>query len=372
MTIQVQSLFVVESATKLFDKGLEVAVSMGLPVTTWRTGDPTLSTYKYLATILSQLEGVNAEFIKAGFLSSAEGDWLTVLAWEVYGVERVEATFADPDVSIINNGGGQFEFEPGQAIFKNSITNKTYHNTNTVTFSGVGATATFELEADEEGSDSSVGANEIDEIVSAMDGVAITSSTAGLATDEQSDTALKEQCRASLGALSPNGPGDAYEFVARNPTLTGQTGVTRAKSYGSPTGAVTLYIAGPSGPVDGAAVNAVQDAVERWATPLTANPTVISAAGATINVTVTLAKKPTMTETEAAVESEVENVIVTGFAEVPIGGVSLTMAPSPFESEIHSRFPEQLYSVTVEFSPDDGDLAIDEVPVLGTLTVLQS
>ncbi len=371
MTIAVQTLFVVETAAKILEKGLAVAQMLGLPVTTWRTGDPTRSMYKYLATILSELEGVNAEFIRAGFLSSASGDWLTVLAWEVYGVARTEATFADPDVLIVNNGGGNFEFEPGQAIFSNSVTDKTYHNTNTVTFSGVGATATFELAADEAGSDSTVGINEIDTIISTMPGVVITSSTTGLANDEQSDEALKEQCRASLGALSPNGPRDAYEWVARNSELTGQTGVTRARSIGSPKGYVTVYIAGPSGPVDGAAVTAVQAAEELWATPLTVYPIVVSAAAKTLDATVTLSKKPALTLSESEVESEVENAIVTMFAEVRIGGDDGALAIDLVQSKIHERFPDQLYSAVVDFEPE-ATFDADEVPVLGTLVVVQS
>jgi phage-related baseplate assembly protein len=371
MTIQVQTLMIVETAAKILEGGLALAKSMGLPVTTWRTGDPTRSLYKYLATTLASLEGVNAEFIKAGFLSTAQGEWLTVLAWEVYGVPRVEATYADPDVSIVNNGGGNFEFAPGEAIFANSLTNKTYHNTNTVVFNGLGATATFELAADEAGSDSSVGVNEIDTIITNMPGVAITGSTVGFANDEQSDDALKEQCRASLGALSPNGPRDAYEYVARNPELTGQTGVTRAKSVGSPIGAVTVYVAGPSGPVDGAAVAAVQEAVERWATPLTANPTVLSAAAFSVAAEVTISKKPTLAATEAEVEDEVESAIVTTFGEVPIGGTDTTVADSVLQAAIHNKYPGQLYSVSVEFDPPLV-LAADEVPVLSALTVVQS
>ncbi len=371
MTIQVQTLMIVETAAKILEGGLAIAQSMGLPVSTWRTGDPTRSLYKYLATTLASLEGVNAEFIKAGFLSTATGEWLTILAWEVYGVARVEATYADPTVDVVNNGGGNFTFEPGEAIFANTLTDKTYHNTNTVSFSGLGSTATFELEADEAGSDSSAGLDEIDSIVTSMLGVAITSSTAGLATDEQSDEALKEQCRASLGALSPNGPRDAYEFVARNSELTGQTGVTRAKSLGSPTGAVTVYIAGPSGPVDGAAVTAVQEAVERWSTPLTANPTVISAAAFSVAATVTISKKTSLTATEAEVESEVESAIVTTFAEVPIGGTDTTVADSVIQTAIHNRYPDELYSVSVVFTPALV-LDADEVPVLSALTVVQS
>jgi hypothetical protein len=54
------ALLVVNTAATLYDRGLAIARVLGLPVTSWRTGDPTRSLYKYLATVLASQEEQNA------------------------------------------------------------------------------------------------------------------------------------------------------------------------------------------------------------------------------------------------------------------------------------------------------------------------
>jgi hypothetical protein len=95
MTIHVLQLFAVNSAAHILKTGLEVAAALGVPVETWRAGDPTRSLYHYLAEVLAAHDSILASFVRSGFLSSAieqakeDGnlDWLTVLAKEMYGVD---------------------------------------------------------------------------------------------------------------------------------------------------------------------------------------------------------------------------------------------------------------------------------------------
>ena len=288
--LHVLALFAVSSAETLLDYGLSVARIAGLPVDTWRAGDPTRVGFKYLAETLATLEGTVAEYIKAGFLSEARGDWLTILAREVYGVERVEATYASTPITVVNSGGGHFELAAGDLIVRNTATDKTYRNDAPIVIAA-GATVTVDVTADEAGTDANAGENEIDEIVApgGLDGVAITASAAAFARYEQSDESLVEQCEATRGALSPNGPADAYEYVARNPELTWVSDVTRAKAVDdSDTGDVLLYVAGPSGAVGGASVSAVDTACRRWARPLALTLTTQSADGVPVDVTAEL------------------------------------------------------------------------------------
>src|SRR5690606_21310682 len=113
----------------------------------------------------------------------------------------------------------------------------------------------FDLVADEAGSGSSVGADEIDELVTTFLGVEIASSTAAVGTDEPDPETIREQCRATTGALSPNGPPDAYEFVVRESSLTGVTEITRAKATGdSDTGTGDVIVASASGAVSSGSV----------------------------------------------------------------------------------------------------------------------
>lgn len=365
MTIEVTQLFVARTASRLYQLGLEVAQALGLPVTSWRTGDPTRSLYKFLATALATAEQSQAEYNKAGFLSTAEGDWKTVVADEVYGVDRPGASYATPTVTVTNTGGGFYEIAANDLTFKASDSGKTYHNTNAVTIaSGPSATLyVFELEADEAGTGSNCLADDIDEMVTTRDGVVIASSTAATASDELDDDALQTQCDATLGALSPNGPPDAYEYVVRNSELTGTAEITRAKSsHDAIDGTVTVYIAGPNGAVSGDAVTAAQNAVERWATPLCSTPTVVTVPAETIDVTATL-----LGDLPADFEDLVEGALETLFSKVDLGGL---VAVSAIEAAIHGALPA-LKSVNVTLPPADVSLDAGQAPDLGALDLTE-
>src|SRR5690606_38669450 len=119
----------------------------------------------------------------------------------------------------------------------------------------------------------------------------------------------------------PNGPSDAYEFVALNSTLTGTTEPTKAASDGDNTdGTVTLYVAGASGPVSGGALTAVEDAVARWATPLCTAATVSNATEVEVAVEITVHVRTSAGLSEADVQARVAAAIEAVFAELPIGG----------------------------------------------------
>jgi hypothetical protein len=363
------SLFTIQGADKILRLGLEIGAALGLPVTSWAAGDPTRACFKYLAEVLETYETATSQFVKSAFLSYAEDDWLKLLAEELYGLdpETFEPTFATPTITLSNTGGGgNYPLEPGELTVRNSETDKTYHNTNSGTISPGLASITFDLVADEGGSDSSVGANEIDEFVTQLNGVTIVSNTVGLANDAPSNEEIRTLCRTSLGALSPNGPLDAYEHIALNSTYTGVTGINRARAVASTNGTVTVTIATVTGPADGAAVTAVQDAVERWAAPLTTNPTVVSAAAETANRNVTVYRLASLTQSEAQIEAAIEAAYGALFAATPIGGVDGEVSESAQTNAIHQAFPNQFYKVTGATAIA---LGANEVPVLGTLQV---
>lgn len=289
MTISTTALFVAITAAQFLESGLAVARVLGLPVTSWRTGDPTKAAFKFLAEALAEREGISVEFVKSGFLHEATGDWKTIVAKQVYGVDRTLATYATSTLVLTNSGGGYYSKAAGEVTVRSSVSGKTYRSTNAIVLNGLGSTASLEVTASEPGTDSNALVDEIDEIVTTMLGVVVTSSTAAVAVDQQSDDELEIQCLATLGALSSNGPPDAYEYVVRNHDLTGEILITRAAStYDSSTGDVTIYIAGVSGAVPGASVTLAQTAVEQWATPLCIKPTVLNSSASSQAVTATV------------------------------------------------------------------------------------
>lgn len=354
-----------QSLSTILARGLQIASGLGLPVTSWRPGDPTRSLYHFLAEALQTRESYTVEFIRAALLSTARGDWLTVVASEVYGVDRTEATYATSTVTLTNAGGGYYAPEPGDVVVKSTLSGKTYRSTTGGTLAG-GTTLQVQVIADEAGSDSNAAEDEIDALVTQFLGVTVTASTVAIAQDEQEDEPLREQCRATLGALSPNGPPDAYEYVARNPDLTGTTIVTKAKSVpNSSTGQVKVYIAGAAGAVTGAEETAVQNAIEAWATPLCITPDAQSASNVSVNVTATV----TGDDIPAGYEADAEAAVTSAIAALNINApVARSMIISVLQRLAEDQGADNV-SVTLAAPAADVPVDVDEVATVGTVSI---
>lgn len=358
-------LYIVQSLGTLLARGLQLASDLGLPVTTWQTGDPTRTLYYYQAEVLAAREDITAEFVRSAALSSARGAWLKILAKELYGVTPVEATYLTTTVTLTNTKGGYYNIGAGDLTFSSSTSGKTYRNTSTGLFAGP-SVVVFDVIADEPGSDSNVLTNEIDTLVTPLVGVVVTSSFAAVAVDEQSEESIREQCRATLGALSPNGPADAYEFVARSPALTGTDEVTKAKSYGSSsTGTVTIAVAGPLGSVSGGAVALVQTAILRWATPLCITPTTVNATEHAVSIEMTYEGDGI----PAGFASDAEDVLTALVDATPIAGtITRSQLTSAVDNYARSLGATNV-SVVCLFPAADIVLPASNVAVAGTITV---
>lgn len=370
MTLSVEALISMLSEDEFLALGLELAAALELPVTSWRDGDPTRTYYHFLARALARYDGVNAEFVKSGFLDDAEGDWLALLAYEVYGVTKQEDAAATPTVTFTNTGGGVFSLEAGQLVVKSELSGQTYHNAEAFALTA-GETATFDFEADDPGANSSVSANDVDTIVApSLLGVTIVSSTASLGADGETDAELRVRCRASVPAFSPASPLGAYEYVALSSALTGNTSINRAKAYGNDDGTVTIYVATLDGAADAAAVTAAQNAVLEWATPLTVRPTASSAAVEAVTMTVTIRRRAGFVDSLANITEALTSVVEALFASTPIGNEGEDLAESVIVAAIHATYPDKLLSVGL--STGDIALATNEVPSLSSLAVVEA
>src|SRR6478752_4307759 len=72
---------------------------------------PGLSRLRKLAldvvpVIVEEATSINADAIRGGLLDYAEDDWLTLLAANLFGVERIGLTFATVTVRFTNAGTG--------------------------------------------------------------------------------------------------------------------------------------------------------------------------------------------------------------------------------------------------------------------------
>lgn len=375
MTISLASLIVVETKAAIYEAGLAIANAIGLPVTSWQTGDPTRSLFHFLSEMLATRDEIAAGYIRSGFLDYAEGEWLKILAEQQFGVIVPEATAATTTVTLSNAGGGYYEIEAGDVTLKNSTSGKTYTNTTGgILASGPGTTLDITVVADEAGSDSSAAAGEIDELVTTYLGVTCSNATAAVGIDEQDAEVTRQQCRDRIGRLSSNGPKDAYSDTARDMDLTGLAYVPRVRAYAdSDVGDVTVVLAGPSGAVPEVDRAAVELAILANATPLCITPTVVSATTVTVAVTYSLWVYKSVNKTAAEIAEEVEAALEQMFATRPIGGDIIPPATTGslyrtlIESTIREVYP-QAFRVSVSAPSGDTALTNTQVAVVGTVT----
>jgi len=254
----------------------------------------------------------------------------------------------------------------------------TYRNTTGGTLAAkVGATPgslVVTVVADELGTDSNASAGEIDDLVTTLLRVTCTNAAAAIGTDEQDEAVTRVQCRERLGRLSPNGPKEAYNDVARDSALTGSTAVTRVRSYAdSDTGDVTVYLASGGGALPEPDRVLVEDAILEWATPLCITPTVLSCTAVTVHVTYTLWIYKSCNATEAEIQAAVSSALSTMFSQRPIGGDIIAPATtgalyrSMVESTIRSVYP-QAFRVSVATPSGDTALTNGQVASLGLVT----
>jgi hypothetical protein len=387
MTISIASLLVTETKAAIYSFALGVARAISLPVDSWQAGDPTRSLYHVLSEKLSILEVNAAGYVASAWLDHATGEWLKVLAEQVYGVVVPGAIAATTTVRLTNaSTTNLYTFDAGDLIFSSADTGKTYkstayYDTTTATWLasgtlaiGPGTILDVTVVAEELGSDSSAGAGEITVMVTPYDGVTCTNATAAVGIDEQSASVTKQQCRDMQDMLSPNGAKGAYSYVVRNPDFGGTSAITRVRVFGdSTTGIVTMYLAGPSGGSSAADVALAELAVVTWCTPLCFTPILAAATNVTVAVTYELWVYKSCNKTADEVRSAVSDALGVMFAERPIGGDVISPATTGklYQSMVSKTILDALpqgFRVSVTVPSGDTALTNGQVAVVGTVT----
>lgn len=363
-------LLVKQTADEIFAAALELAAAVGLPVTSWRAGDPTRTQLRTQSNKLAALDDVRVAYAESAFLETAAGDMLSLRAQDVYNVPRDAETFAAPTITIDNAGGGYYELDARGLVFSSSATGATYANQSAVTITPTTTGIVILLEAEAGGSAGSCAADEIDTIVSPpLEGVTIDSNTASLAVDEQSDTGLKDECLASLGALSPDGPVDAYEYVSKNSELTGVTGITRAVAAGdSADGTVLVYVGTTAAAVAAPELALIQAAVDTWAQPLCTDATVASMAPVTENWTFTIT--PASPDAQDAVEAAIDSYFAEWDYNTTGGLLARDALAAVVRAAVTSYAGTPPYTVAATLPTADQTYTIAQFPVRGTITLV--
>lgn len=360
----------------------EALAARGVKTTSWKSGAVVRSIVASLAVVISALSKMQAAIGKMGFLEYAEADWLTQVAFYVYGVERSTGTAAAGTLTFDNASGGVYSGAAGDLTVSSSVNGKEYRNTAAYTIGALATGVEIPFEAVEVGTASSAAAGDVDTMVTALTGVTVTNAAALIGTDEEDDATLRLRCKEKLGSLSPNGPADAYAYFARLATTDDGTnaGVTRVRVIPDGTGTVDVYVATATGAVTGTvgdtttALGAVDDAIQRNVVPLCVTANVASVTTQTVAVTYEIWVRSTIGLTDQQVQDTIETALEDFFSTHPIGGEIIAPAGGKLyvdaiRAAIAEALPDRsVVKLTITLPAADVSLTASKVAVLGAPT----
>jgi hypothetical protein len=280
MSLPISQVFAPALAADWLTALLSAASTVGLDTTSWQSGGAERTELVVTSQSLSQEDGIASTWAQGGFLdyaatgtvtyTAANGQQTTVpvtpaggpglldvLASSVYNVTRVPATFASGTLAITNASASSYgPFAAGTFHVANGTNKATYTNQSSLTIAP-NATTNAVIVADAIGTAGSSPTGQITTLVTSLVGVTITNALALNGQAVETNVALANRCRLKLAAQSPNGPKNAYAFVALsatqapyNATLT-QAITRQLVTLNVANGVVTVTVANGSGPVTG-------------------------------------------------------------------------------------------------------------------------
>lgn len=355
-----------------------VLAIMGVDATAWKPWSVLRALITGCSVIMAALSAMIAVIARGVFLSTAEGDWAEWQARENYGTERNAASFATTEVLISNSTGAVYDLDPGDYIIKNSVSGAQYFNTETVHVGSMAVDVACDVQAFEAGSASSSLAGELTGQVSAQPGLTCTNAAAAIGIDIEPIPLLKVRALESVAAISPNGPRDAYNYVAKGAKRADGSlvGVTRTQANPDNDGLLGFYLAGDSGAIPSPDVTIVDALLQEQATPLGTTLAVYSAAAVPVNVTYHVWMPAALNITPTDALTAINATLAAYFKSLPIGGflvgVDRGLWGSGLESAIGQATTSQglpLGIFRVEVTPSGlVPLGIGDVAVAGTLT----
>jgi hypothetical protein len=363
---------------------VNTATLVALKTSNWVEGGYT----RTLVALFAQLYKTAGDVIKliaaSGFLDFATGAWLTLLAKQVFNVDRIVATYAAaPEaITLTNHGGGLYIFEVGDLVLANGSTNKTFRNTSAGTLSpGNGQTLKLDLIAEASGSDSNSIAGSITSMVTTFTGVTCSNDVALFGLDEEKDPDLRQRCRDSLALLAIGGIKKAYEFVAKSAKRSDGSaiGVTRVRVVPPPgDNTLSVLVAGASGAVASDDVAAIQSEFDTKVTPIGFDVTASSAVNLSVTSPCTIWLPSSLAISESSARQSVFDALRVYVQALPIAGVIIPPGAGKIywrttlgvvENAIPGMIKAQLTSEA------DTSVAGTEVPIWGGLltdtTVIQ-
>jgi hypothetical protein len=304
-------------------------IALDVPADKWKQGGSLSTILTVLATVIAAFTTLLALALGAGFLETASGHWLTLVAHYIYGVDRPAATFATGKLTLTNVGGGIYDYLAGQATFADLATGKQYTNVADLHLAAT-STLTIDIIATEAGSASSAAVGKVDTLVTFMLGVTCSNPTDVVGQDAMLDEPLKALCLAALGARSVRGPRTAYAYavqVALNAVTSAPVNVNRwSVTPNSHTGHVGVVVASPAGVVSANDLTGVGTSIEAIARPDAVTVDLTGATTVAYTQAITVWCRALPGYTSSAVQDAVGAALLTYFEAYPIGGIAKGVA----------------------------------------------
>jgi hypothetical protein len=333
--ISIQDLLVPVTAPQARANAVTALVAMGIRADLWRVGGSLSTMLTVVTAAYAQFTILFAQAIASGFLTTATGGWLTLLAFYVYGVTRPVATFATGLLTLTNTLGGVYNYAAGAATFLDSTSKQTYTNLDPIAL-GPLSTQTIRIQCTAAGTIGNAPPGEVDALVTTMLGVTCGNASAIAGSDALSDPGLVALCLAKLGATSVRGPRNAFAFavsVALNAVNGAPVNINRQSvSRSSHTGTVTIVVAAPSGAPDPNDVAGVVTSIETGVPGLSPPFAGVRPDCVTVNVSgaVPVSYSPAITVWGAAgpgivagaLEEQIAAAINDYIEDFPVGGVA--------------------------------------------------
>jgi uncharacterized phage protein gp47/JayE len=337
----------------------------GFPVTDWLSGGVARTLVEIFAAGLSDLTTLIAAIAAGGFVDYATGDWLTLLAYQLYELDRNEATFTRGDLVLRDSASaGPFTIVAGELFFQ-SDGGLRFTNIKDGTLPKGGA-LTLRIQAESPGASYNVATGSIRTMLTPLPGVTcnnpriagrgtwITAS----GTNEETDASLQSRCKARWPTLGSAATGPVYDLWAK----TASSQVTRTQVTADPNvpGQVDLLIAGSAGALGQGVINAVAAYIDPRI-PLTSTLKVESAVDDPVDIAATVY---VTTDLEQAAEDAINLNLGTLIQSIPIGG---TVYLSTIIDVLQN--PEGVRNVELTQPPRDLVLPLKSVATQGTFTI---
>lgn len=319
------TLFTVATSDQMYARMIALIVSLGVPADKWRQGGPLSVIVRICAILYAGFTQMLATVAASCFLETASGAGLTLLARNMYNVERRLATQAREKLTLTNSSSNVFDDNVvGSVIAFNPITNKFYQNDEEFSLDASQTLDVYFI-AVEAGSDSTSAAGTITALQTQLSGVTCSNANAFVGIDDELDADLRSACLFKLGSLSVRGPRTAYQWAVRIATLSdGVTPVNVNRSSVSTSdsqGRVFIWLASPSGAPTSDDINGVAASVEASARPDTVRVTTQACTVVPIVRTIDVWVKQQPGVTASDIESKIETAFVQQGATYPIGGI---------------------------------------------------